>query len=531
MFKALLKKQLLELNRSFFLNRKTGKARMKAAALISVLFFCVLMVFVMGGIFFFLSLQLRPLIHVGLSWLYFAILGLISIVLGTFGSVFNTYASLYDAKDNDLLLSMPIPLRCIILVRLSGVYLLGLMYSAVVFLPAQIVYLLTVKPGPGSVGLMLFFGLSLSLIVLILSCLLGWVVAQIARRLKNKSLLSVLASLLFIVIYYVVYFRANALLTELLASSEVIASRIRGSVWPLYAFGLAGTGQLSASIGLAAVCIALTGLVGLLLSRTFFSLAAGTGKSRRPSARGWQVRVRAPASALFSREMRRFLASPAYMLNCSMGTLFLLIAGVAALIQSDLLRQLIPLFAGQSDSAAALILAALLCALVCMNDISAPSVSLEGNTLWLIQSLPVSPWQALLTKLRLHLLLTCPPVLFCGVCLIIALRTSVFVSVCLIVLPLLFTLLNAAFGLAVNLKLPNLHWTNEAAAVKQGVNIFLALFGGWLYLAALGGLYFVVRSFLAPLPFLLIGTALTALITGLLFFWLKHRGTQIFAAL
>ena len=42
--------------------------------------------------------------------------------MGAFGSVFNTYSSLYLAKDNDLLLSLPIPLRVIISSRLlSGV--------------------------------------------------------------------------------------------------------------------------------------------------------------------------------------------------------------------------------------------------------------------------------------------------------------------------------------------------------------------------------------------------------------------------
>ena len=56
-------------------------------------------------------------------------------MLGAFGSVFNTYSGLYLAKDNDLLLSLPIPVRALMASRLLGVYLMGLMYSAVVILP------------------------------------------------------------------------------------------------------------------------------------------------------------------------------------------------------------------------------------------------------------------------------------------------------------------------------------------------------------------------------------------------------------
>lgn len=40
-------------------------------------------------------------------------------------------SSLYQAKDNDMLLSMPIPTSRILLVRLSGVYAMGLMYELI----------------------------------------------------------------------------------------------------------------------------------------------------------------------------------------------------------------------------------------------------------------------------------------------------------------------------------------------------------------------------------------------------------------
>ena len=54
--------------------------------------------------------------------------------------MFNTYAGLYLPKDNDLLLSMPIPVSVLVAARLLGVYLMGLLYSAIVILPAIIVY-------------------------------------------------------------------------------------------------------------------------------------------------------------------------------------------------------------------------------------------------------------------------------------------------------------------------------------------------------------------------------------------------------
>lgn len=49
--------------------------------------------------------------------------------------------------------------------------------------------------------------------------------------------------------------------------------------------------------------------------------------------------------------------------------------------------------------------------LAAMNDITAPSISLEGKNIWLVQAFPVTGWQALRAKLHLHLLLTLPPML------------------------------------------------------------------------------------------------------------------------
>ena len=53
--------------------------------------------------------------------LYYALIIRIAVFMGVFGSVFNTYSSLYKAKDNDLLLSLPVPVGDILVVRLTGV--------------------------------------------------------------------------------------------------------------------------------------------------------------------------------------------------------------------------------------------------------------------------------------------------------------------------------------------------------------------------------------------------------------------------
>ena len=137
MLKLLVKKQLTEIFRSYFYDQKKNKKRSTGATIAFFILFALLMVVLLGGMFTLLSLALCvSLVSAGMGWFYFTIMTLLALLLGVFGSVFNTYSSLYLSKDNDLLLSLPIPTDCIIVSRLLSVYLMGLMYSGVVMLPA-----------------------------------------------------------------------------------------------------------------------------------------------------------------------------------------------------------------------------------------------------------------------------------------------------------------------------------------------------------------------------------------------------------
>ena len=115
MIRTLIKKQLFELNSSYFIDRKTGKRRSWGKAAGYITLFVVLILFLavfFGGMALLLA---QNMINSGMDWLFFAIMGLMALAMGVFGSVFNTYAGLYQGKDNDMLLSMPIPPAYILL--------------------------------------------------------------------------------------------------------------------------------------------------------------------------------------------------------------------------------------------------------------------------------------------------------------------------------------------------------------------------------------------------------------------------------
>ena len=530
MVKILLKKQLTEIFRAYFYDAKKNKARSKAAIMGYIVLFVILMVGILGGMFTFLSVSLcGALTAVGFDWLYFAIMGMLAIFLGAFGSVFNTYSGLYLAKDNDLLLSMPIPVGTIMVSRLLGVYLMGLMYSGVVLIPAAAVYLIIASHSlPAVIGCVLLV-LLISVFVLTVSSALGWVVAKISLKLKNKSFITVIVSLLFFGAYYFVCFKAQDIISDLIVNAAKYGDKIKGSAYPVYIFGRVGTGDFMAMLIVSAVVLLLFALMWALISRSFLKIATATGKTAKKKYRETVARKRSVQSALLHKEFARFVSSPNYMLNCGLGILLLPILGIALLIKGNTLMLVMNELFGKNSGSAAVLLFTAVCAVASMNDTAAPSISLEGKSLWTLQSLPVRPLDVLRAKLNMQLILTGAPVIICMLCAAFMFTPLQFVSA--FVSALTFVLLLALFDLFVGLKMPNLNWTSEITPIKQSGGVMIAMLGGFIYTVIYCALFFMVGYKLGAVQFLLAVAAINLILSVLIYLWLKKKGAAVFSAL
>ena len=528
MFKVLFKKQLYQLNQSFFYDSKKGKLRSKASSIGFIAFFVVLMVGVLGSMFAYFSAMIcKPLFSAGLGWLYFTLISLVSIMMGVFGSVFNTYSSLYQAKDNNLLLSLPIPVRYLLASRLLGVYLMGTMYSIVVILPAVIVRLVvagfSAKALFGSLVLMA----AITVIVLVLSCALGLVVAKVSVRLKNKSLVTTVLSIGFLALYYYVYANAYTLLQTVIQNAQTIGEKVKGMAYPLYIFGKVGEGE-PLPLAITVLCVgALFVLTYILMERSFLKIATSSAKTARREYREKQTKLKRADSALLSKELSRLLSSPTYMLNGALGTVILFVGGIALLIKGNWVVELFSTELGFGKDFTTVIGTLAVCMLTTMNSLSAASVSLEGKSIWLSQSLPVSAWKVLMAKFNLHMLLTGVPALFCSLCVCVVLRPNLAVCIAIAVLPILFVAFLSAIGLVLNLKMPNLNWTNETSAVKQSFSVLITLFAGWILSFAFAGVYYLLFMPVGALWYLVIASAVVTVLCALCILWLKKRGTEI----
>ena len=188
MIRALVRKQLRELGAAFLRSSKTGKARSRASAVGYALLFAVLVVVLMlcfAGMALPLASVLLP---AGLDWLYFASMGLTALLVSVLASAFTSYSGLFQSRDNELLLSLPIPPAVIFGVRVSTVYLACLIYLLMAWVPAVVCYgLLAAHPLAG-VLCSIPMALVLAGAACILAVLLGWAVALANDRARHNIL-------------------------------------------------------------------------------------------------------------------------------------------------------------------------------------------------------------------------------------------------------------------------------------------------------------------------------------------------------
>ncbi|MEE3382769.1 MAG: hypothetical protein VZR08_02250 [Anaerovoracaceae bacterium] len=530
----LIKKQLQEIFKGYFYDAKHNRSRSKAGKIMLFLLFGFLMVGIVGGLMATLAaLICLPLVAVDLGWLYFIIMGGLAIVMGAFGGVFTTYSGLYLAKDNDLLLSLPIPVRSIMISRLISVYLMGLMYSGCIMVPTLIVYWVTAGLSLKALAGGIVMLIDVTLIVFTLSCVFGYIIARISQKIKNKGLISALAAIIFIGAYYFFYFRFNIMIQELINNAEVIGAKLAGSSKALYLFGSMGEGNWMGMLLCTLISIALVAATWYVIKRSFLKIATTPQAIKKTVYREKTVRGKSIQGALLIKELRRFMGSTNYMLNCGLGVLIIPLVGILVLWKGDtVITAMGQVFGAEGVQ---MILCIGLCMLSCVICTAAPSVSLEGKNLWIALSLPIRPWYALKAKLDLQLVLSGPVTVFAIVCFIIAMAKNITVGpvdlILFALLPLLFMVFMAHWGLAWSVLRANTNWSNEIYPIKQGLPIIMALFGGWACSILMGGGYLLLSKWLDLTIYMMALCIILLVGSAVMFHWLKSRGAKRFAEL
>ena len=530
MFKALLRKQFLEVGQTFMGKTRNGKKRKKVGA-VGMGILMVLVFLMLAGVFYVMAASMaEPFVAMNLDWFYFMFMGLLAVLLGVIGSAFSTYSGLYQSKDNELLLAMPIPPSNILTVRLIGVFATSFIYEAIVLIPSVVAYY-QVAPVGANLVFSILMVLVVAVFITVLSCFFGWIISLFAAKLKNKSYLTVLISLVLIGLYYYVYFTVIGDMQSFIGNAITMGQNIGNNVLFLYLFGNAFLGDLVAFFIMLVISLALMAFVCWLMAKNFIkSVTTNPGEKKKEYVRK-DLKASSIKNAIFKKELKRFTSSATYMLNASLGTVIILLGCVAVLFKMNDIRAMIAelmVFTPGivKDLAVMSTLAAVIGAAT--NDIVTPSISLEGKERWIYMTLPVDIKTVIQQKKKLHLVLTMPIAVLLALIAGIVIELPIAALVVSVVSTVILVYMLTDMDLWIGMFKPRYDWTNETRAIKQSAAIFIAMMGGWAITAVIGVLYFFVLRGINPLMYLGIVDVIAIVVTVLLELSINKKAPTVF---
>ena len=458
------------------------------------------------------------LLPIGHGGMYYGMFIIIAFSMVFIFSIFETKSELFECRDNELLLSMPIKPSHIVISRIATVLIYNYVEAALVMVPAIVVFALFDGSPLGIAGGILAY-LLLPLFATALSSGVGYIVSEITKRIKNKTLITTLLSVGFLLAYFYVYF-------GFLGGAGMEAGGEESLAIPVpYVPVIAAIGSVAMMKPLPTVLFVILSLGAAylayrIISDRYFDIARATSVSSRTEYKAKKLVRRSALMALTGKELRRFFSSSVYILNAGTGVIFSVVLAVAAILNSGELVYLISeLGMPRECISVVFVIGLVFCA--GMNMLSASALSLEGKSLWIPKSMPLSTRTVLLSKLLPHLIVTVPATLVCSFLLMIAGKATPAEIPFYILTPALSNVMFALFGLLMNVTFPKLELINDAQAVKSSAAVFFTMIFDFLWsivVSAVGiGLSVIGFPLLSHGAILLLTLLLSALFALLLF--------------
>lgn len=407
----------------------------------------------------------------------------IASLLMLFFTFFKAGSVLFSMKGYEVLVALPVSKAAIVLSRFLSMYVTNLLAGLMVMVPGVVVYGYFVRPGILFYLIALVGTVFLPLLPLTIASIIGAGITAASARVKNKSLAETLIMVAVIVVVMAgsLVFGESAEqmdMTEWKNLAEMASTQIGNIYPPALWFGEALSGSFGYLLLLLAVPMVIFMVFIAVLQKYFQGICTALNAVNAKNNYKMQtLHSSTKVIALWKKELKRYFASSVYVTNTIVGYVLALIAAAAVFfvgIEKIAASAGIPNMDGMITAAMPFAIALLMT----MATISACSISMEGNTFWQIQTLPVRNKDVYDSKILVNLTVAAPFYVLSVLLLALALKPSVVEFIWLLVIPACYIVFMAVLGITVNLAFPVLQWESEVRVVKQGISTLIVMVSG-----------------------------------------------------
>ncbi len=453
----------------------------------------------------------KILIPFGFSQIYFGLFTAVSFSVVFILSIFETKATLYESRDNELLLSMPIKVKDIIVSRIFTVLIYNYAETFLLMMPVIIVYAVYGGSIWGIIG-SITVSLFIPLFATAISSGVGYIVAIISRKFNKNTFITVILSIGFMAAYFIGY---NYILDGINGLADVSPELAADLAENLGIFGVIGTASLLNPFPL--VIIMLLSISSAAVAYIFISKNYVSVITKKNGSINYEYKVaffvkKSLFSALVMKEFKAFFSSANYILNAGIGSVFGVAAAFMVFIKRDNIMILIDIFSeiypnlfANMEGSIAIIASAFLLALSSMSFISAPALSLEGRNLWLLKSLPIPAKYILLAKTIPHITISSFTSVISSAIMIVALGISPVWWAFMFLIPLAGSAFSAFFCAVIGAAIPKFDYVSDVQAIKQSAASGVSMFSMMIISLGIAGGSVFLLMFLSPI---VVGTVL-----------------------
>lgn len=507
MLKTLIKMQFSALASQTIMITRKGRATNKTSpgkiilySLLLLLCFGYLSV-IFGVIFLMLESMTAETAQ---NWSMTSLASFMSMILCFVGTIFTTQSLIFNSKDNDLLISMPIPPRLILLSRITTLAIMNYIFALMIFLPATIAWVMVNGFGLGVlVWLALFIFVPLASMTLTL--ILGWIIALISSRMKNKSLVTTILSVAAFLVYFLLCFNLGDYITVIEENPSLVSSFISDYLGLFVLMGKAVANlDIIALLITIAVCVLPFAVVIFILSKSFLKIVTDKKSAKKAVYRKKEMKAGTVSSALIKKEFQRFFTSATYFLNSFMGIIFMILIAAAIILNVNGIKEfmseistglgfLLPI-----ENIMAFFGIAIIIVISAFNIPTSVCISLEGKTLWILQSMPLKAKDVLLAKMRAAVIATSIPNLIFAVIMSILFGLDILSITAIIIVAIAMPIFSSCFGIIINMLMPRFDWVNETLCVKQSgstiISLLLMLVATIITVGCGGAVFFLISA-------------------------------------
>lgn len=431
------------------------------------------------------------------------IMGVVATMMTLFTSIFKV-KSIFVGKNYDLLRSMPIKKTDIVLSKIINLYLVELLYSAVILVPNFIINLIfTANFMYVPIGILLV--LLIPGLPMIIACIASLFISLVADRFKFGNLIT----FIFYILLFVGIFALSFFLNSTESDEEMAKNLIALSNNIIWANPLMWFIKESFISGNYLYSLAFVGINVVVIAAAVWFIAAMFDKvhtlitSYRSDIKYVRKKLESKGQlkALFLLELKRFFSSKLYFINCISSGISAIIMGVftaymfSPYANNEGIEEMLPFIREYAYCGILLITFGI--------GIATPAscaISIEGNTFWMLKCYPIDIKKSMIAKLLVSILILSVFSLIASIVMIVFIQPTIFASIILIIGPILYIVLASIIGLLINLIYPKINWKNEKEVFKNSASVVLSMFIDWgltLILAAVCVLLSFVNSYLA----------------------------------